>query len=464
MFKINCTYIVYLTAVIYSSLFVGATPVSFEKIQLNNNQEFESCVFADFTGDGKVDIICGGILYVAPNWEKVELFGWYGWDEFDLVMDVDLDGKIDLIKGGYGTGLNWIRNIWPEKSWKPVKIDDDHHHTGKLVDLDGDGKAREIISGGIGPTYWYESVLNNGQVTWKKHTVGTKICNWGYGAGDVNGDGRIDILRPDAWYEAPEDPREGQWKEHILAMGSLEEGNPGEYIAYPLAWIGRNSCGAHGHTDQIYVYDINGDGLNDIMCSSAHRYGILWYEQLPGTGCTGFVEHIIDSSWSQAHNLAFEDMDGDGDPDLVTGKRFLINHDDPGDKDPLNLYWYELSVGSEQPWTRHVISYNEGVGGGDQVGIGDFDNDGDLDIVVTTLKGGPYLFINKLPVVTIAHSGPHKTREDNQRSSVMLILENGKIKVRGPSNNGMSAIKATTNGLPLNFFLPRNILGAVSVD
>ena len=82
--------------------------------------------------------------------------------------------------------------------------------------------------------------------------------------GDINGDGRPDIIRPGAWFEAPADPRNGKWIEHPLALGGKD--------------------GKAEHTPQIWVYDVNGDGLNDIITSSAHGYGIFWYEQVRDGG------------------------------------------------------------------------------------------------------------------------------------------------------------------------------------
>jgi hypothetical protein len=192
----------------------------------------------------------------------------------------------------------------------------------------------------------------------------------------VNGDGRPDILRPDAWYEAPADPRKGQWIKHPLAVGSLTEGQS-------------------EHTPQILVYDVDADGLNDIVTSSAHKYGIFWYKQSRDGKNISWRQNIIDKSWSQAHSLALADMDEDGDLDLVTGKRFFAhNGNDPGGRDPIGVYWYELNRSPSITWRRHTVSYDKGIGSGLNIPVVDLDGDGDLDIVVTGKWGGPAYFEN----------------------------------------------------------------------
>ncbi len=129
------------------------------------------------------------------------------------------------------------------------------------------------------------------------------------------------------------------------------------------------------------------------MTSSAHKYGIFWYEQL--TGDDRWKQHTIDDTWTQAHALELADLDEDGDLDLVTGKRFRAhNGKDPEGTLPPGVYWYELDRGPKPVWTRHTISFDEGIGAGMNIPVIDIDKDGDLDMVVTGKWGGPVLFEN----------------------------------------------------------------------
>ncbi len=350
----------------------------------------EACGVGDFNNDGKLDIVAGPLLYLAPDWTvKVirELGGevdeqgkGYHWDFMNAPLDVDGDGLLDVIScSWHSKDSQWYRNMGSQDVlWPCTTIEKNgHFEHGDLWDIDGDGKKNEIVPSVTG-TVWYElGLLANGKRGVIKHTISETKYDWGCGAGDVNGDGRADILRPNAWYEAPKNPRTGQWKEHPLKLGHIEEGTA-------------------DHTPQIWVYDVNADGANDIITSSAHKYGIFWYQQIRKGSTITWKQHVIDSSWSQAHSLTMADLDGDGDLDLITGKRFFAhNGKDPGGLEPLGVYWYELKPGVSPVWTKHVISFGKKIGAGMNIPVVDMDNDGDLDIVVTGKWGGPVWFENK---------------------------------------------------------------------
>ena len=353
---------------------VRTPDIPFEKhtIDLGAN---ESCAFADINGDGRLDIVSGENWYEAPRWIKHRFrelpYSSNYIDNFsDLPLDVNGDGRVDIVScSWFGKKLNWYEN--PGRGaggWKEHVIENSSPvEFAFLVDLDNDGKAREVLpdfGDPKAPRAWYEVV--NG--TFVKHVIAPASGGHGVGVGDVNGDHRNDIITTKGWYEAPADPRNGEWKFHP---------------DFDL-----------GMTGFIHVLDANGDGRNDLVTSLAHDYGIFWMEQ----GAEGkWTKHVIDDSWSQAHALVLEDLNGDGRPEILTGKRYMAhNGRDPGEREPLGVYWYEYRKsddGRRVEWVRHIVDYSTRTGGGMQIAVADIDGDGDLDFAVAG-KSGLFLFEN----------------------------------------------------------------------
>jgi hypothetical protein len=365
------------------------------RVQMIDPGYSETVVVADLNRDGKPDIISGESWYEAPTWKKHplrEIDYSHGYiDNFtDIAMDVDGDGWIDVVQFSYfAHNIVWLKN--PGKSggpWKVTEIDNSGPtEFAFLVDLNNDGKALELLPEFDRPDVplaWFELV--NGKFV--KHVVAQRSFGHGIGVGDVNGDGRMDILTPEGWLEAPADIHAtGDWKFH-----------PTDWAKHPIPPAGRNAIvpdpGAPPRNAQfgrMYLLDINGDGRKDMLTGMAHDYGLAWYEQ---TEDGHWIQHVIDNSWSQAHASLLVDLNGDGQPDLITGKRYFAHNGlDPGSREPIGLYWYEWRKTTPTPatangpgnggveWIRHIVDYGGRMGGGMQIAVVDIDGDGDLDIV-----------------------------------------------------------------------------------
>jgi len=352
----------------------------------------EACCVADFNGDGKLDILAGEFLYLAPDWKPVKIRtikgrvddhgDGYRWDFANLALDVDGDGLPDLISVDWFEKRSvWLRNIGTGGQEWPLSVIDTNgpYETAQLLDVQGIGKPTNLVSD-TAETAWYEVVKDAaGKPSFVKHLVTKKPQPFGLGVGDILGKGKPAIIRPGAWFEAPDDIRTGQWIEHPIALGGKNEGQA-------------------DHTAQILVYDVDGDGLNDLICSSAHQFGIFWYQQIRANGQIRFQRHLIDDTWTQCHSLALGDIDGDGIPELVVGKRFRAhNGHDPQEDAPLGVYYYKLHQKPTPTWTKHVISYGEGIGAGLNICLVDLTGSGRLDVITTGKWGGPVWFENKGP-------------------------------------------------------------------
>jgi hypothetical protein len=356
--------------------------IPFEKVMVDSGAS-ETCAFADVNSDKKLDIISGEYWYEGPGWiphkfRELPFLNNYIDNFSDLPIDVDGDGKIDVASCSYfSRNITWLKNpgrgegMWAEQTIDkgfPVEF-------AFLVDLDNDGKARELLpqlGDEKAPLAWYEIKKS----AWVKHVISPNGYGHGIGAGDVNGDGRTDIITPKGWFEAPSDPLAGQWTWHP---------------DFDL-----------GVTGFIHVIDVDGDGRNDLITSLAHNYGIYWMQHGAENRWT---KKIIDESWSQAHAVVLVDLNADGQKDLLTGKRYMAhNGQDPGEREPLGVYWYEYRrpAAGQVIWVRHVIDYSTRAGGGMQIATADYNDDGAIDFAAGG-KSGLFLFRNlrreKLPPI-----------------------------------------------------------------
>jgi hypothetical protein len=357
----------------------------------------ESAAVTDVNRDGRLDIVSGEFWYEAPAWQPhrfraIDFRSQYLDNFSDLPIDADGDGYVDIVSvSWFAKKVAWWKNpgrAAGASQWKESTIHEGFNvEFAVLADVDNDGKALEVVAqeNGTGQA-WYE--VKNG--AWVAHVVSDRTYGHGIGAGDVNKDGRNDILTPRGWLEAPADPRAPNWAFHP----------DWEAINVPAAAPGGATAGQAPAPPRvvelgfIHVLDVNADGRNDVVTAAGHDYGVFWFEQGPEGKWT---RRTIDNTWSQGHASTLVDLNADGKPDFVTGKRFMAhNGSDPGEREALGVYWYErrpaTGAGGAE-WIRHIVEYGGRIGGGMQIPVVDIDGDGDLDLICAG-KSGLFLLEN----------------------------------------------------------------------
>jgi hypothetical protein len=397
----------------------GARAETWQRIKLYDGNNGEAGTYADFNHDGKLDVAAGTWWYEGPAFTVKHVFAPRTGTAL-YPYDFNGDGWTDLMQysGQGGEGYMYI-NPKTTGTWSSTKVLE--HTDGEnpdFLDVTGDGKPEAFVyeNRKLG---WYEADWSNPTAAWKFVSISpyikTKIkwCH-GYGFGDVNKDGRPDVLEADGWWENPPQPAE-IWAFHAYVFGYR---NGIKYFPFEDFLL-------YGPA-HMYAYDVNKDGKNDIVSSvDAHGWGLAWYEQLDtklADGSPDFKKHMIintrkefeaglyPAALSQMHAILLRDVNEDGLLDIVTGKRkWAHGHDpigpdtakaanDPEAAAPGVIYWFELKREAGQvSYIPHLVDSASGVG--TQFEMGDIDGDGHLDIVEGN-QDGANVFLQKAPFPT----------------------------------------------------------------
>lgn len=376
--------------------------ISWKKTVVDKAFRAEGVAVADVNKDGKLDILVGDVWYEAPDWKPHPIRP--GKDDYRngeqnvysntfacWTEDLNGDGWPDLIVIGFpGQPCHWYENPQgkTEQDGKPLHWKQHviwHsacNETPQYLDLFANGKRVLIMAWqakgkedegtmawfapGKDPTQLWEMHPISETGSKQKKTPGTDRYSHGLGAGDVNGDGRLDVICTGGWWEQP----------------AKDEGKPWQF--HPVN-LGPNAA-------DMYAFDLDGDGKADIISSSAHDEGIWWHQQkagADGAAPTFLRKDLFKDIFSQSHAMHFVDINGDGKKDLVTGKRWWA-HGPKGDKNPnapAVLYWFEAKKGADgiTQFVPHKIDDDSGIG--TQFWVGDFNGDKLPDIVIANKKG-----------------------------------------------------------------------------
>ncbi|MCA9264412.1 MAG: VCBS repeat-containing protein [Planctomycetales bacterium] len=368
---------------------------TFERQRLTDVYYSEGATAGDLNQDGQADVVYGPYWFAGPDFkEKHELYPpaaqnreGYADNFFSWIYDFNGDGRPDIFVVGFpGTPAYVYENPgsdgW-DKHWPKHQVFDwVSNESPQLTNIYGDERPELVCTRdgffGFATVDWDKPFE-----AWTFHPVSVQIAasrfGHGLGIGDVNGDGRPDILHAQGWFEQPaNNAADSRWKQHDVKFTS-----------------------AYGGAE-MYAYDVDGDGDNDIITSdAAHDFGLGWYEQVASEDGPTFQYHEIMGDhpadnmygvlFTEPHSVNLVDIDGDGLKDIVTGKTFYSHHrQSPMWDAGAVVYWFRLTRGDDGvQWIPYQADGEAGIGR--QVSVVEITGDGLPDIVVGGMKGAHVL-------------------------------------------------------------------------
>lgn len=366
----------------------------------------EAAAIADINKDGKPDIVAGPLWYEGPDFkisheikavQTTNISAGYPEHLGQEIHDWNGDGWPDVLNQGLVGGLPIALYLNPKgenRHWEKIAV----AHRSDLETLltcdlfkSGDRQLITTLNGKLG---WLAPTPGEPKQLWTFHTISDAGATrggrpgptqHGVGCGDLDNDGKLDVLSGTGWWSQPAKVSDAVWAFHSAPW---DEGGGGA---------------------DMYVYDVNGDGRVDVVAGlRGHGYGLAWFEQ---TRTGEWIRHQIMGSpedaaeepiaaFSELHAIALADIDGDGLKDIVTGKRWYSHGDlyrEEGFQAPPVLYWFKLQrTAGKATFVPHYIHDNSGIG--TDMAVGDVTGDGRPDIV-TSARHGTFVFENRITVI-----------------------------------------------------------------
>jgi hypothetical protein len=326
---------------------------------------------ADLDRDGDLDFVLGGRpsspsqLYwfefqTSDRWVQHRVGTNYLSDVGLAALDVDNDGWLDLVCSGV-----WYRNSGKPRESKFERIVFDPNAAGAhdilVADMNGDGKKDIVMMGDertkLNALCWF-SIPSDPKQAWTRHAIGAPVHGaiTPGGAGDLDGDGDIDMVRADTWFEN-------------------KDGKGLEWIPHQNVPMGRK--GPFGVCVRTAMADLDGDGRKEVVVADADITGskVVVLKNGDGKGGAWSKTELPQSfTYGSLHSLAVADFNGDGRPDIAVNEQEELLPS--GRENPRWVIW-ENSGGNK---FAERIALDTKLGG-HELQVGDVDNDGAIDIV-----------------------------------------------------------------------------------
>jgi putative membrane-bound dehydrogenase-like protein len=401
----------FLFALLAASSLHAATHITWKRQQLHGDFYSEGAAIGDINGDGKADVVAGPFWWEGPAFEKKhayyepKIFSINGYSDnfFAYIHDFNADQKNDILILGFpgkearlylnverdfhlvqeeGTSSKTRSTYWPMH----IVADVVDNESPVFTDITGDGKPEIVCSTG-GRLGYFEPNWTKPTDKWSfvycSEDLKMGRFTHGLGVGDVNGDGKMDLLEARRWWE----------NTGIIDTSGVKM----------HAFTQHNFAAGVGGGAQMFAYDFDGNGTNDVFTAlAAHRYGVaVFLQNKPAPDKPTWTRVMLASEqpqdndygivFSQPHAAHLADIDGDGIQDIVTGKRYWAhNGHDPDERGHRVIYWYQTKreATGGVDFVPLLVDAESGVGV--DVQVGDVNGDTLPDIVVGN-KAGVYI-------------------------------------------------------------------------
>ena len=321
-------------------------------------------VLADVDSDGDLDVAAvGKVIDQLAWWENIvgngsvwaqRVVGVGDGAHALAAADIDSDGDVDLAMAAVDEdAVRWFENVdGGGLTWTEHDVDSTFGGARGLAlgDVDRDGDLDLAATGrDADEVRWYEN-LDGAGGSWTPRTItATFLGPLGVALADLDADGDLDVLAAGVLED------EIAWWENDSGDGS--------------SWIERRVEALIEAPFAVAVGDVDADGDPDVVGALFNDDSVLWWSNESVHGSAYFADAtLIDPDAVSVTEVAVADLDADGDPDLVAA----------GGGNTDNVRWWENADGLGLVWLGRVIGTGDNPDG---LEVQDVDGDGDLDVV-----------------------------------------------------------------------------------